>query len=113
VFDDARDWAYRNILKFKRDVGSVEGWQQRCVDIALAHNGGFAAPMTYGEVRNIGKSIAKWTWQRFTEGTFSRIQSLRVQHRWAGHVTATATKPWKAVSISRATYYRRRKAGVV
>jgi hypothetical protein len=70
VFDDARDWAYRNILKFKRDVGSVEGWQQRCVDIALAHNSGFAAPMTYGEVRNIGKSIAKWTWQRLPKVRF-------------------------------------------
>jgi hypothetical protein len=112
VFDDAREWAYHNVLKFKREVGCGEAWQQRCIDIALSHNCVFAAPMTYAEVRNIGKSIAKWTWQRFNEGTFSRIQSLRVQHRWFGHVTATAMKPWKAMGISRATYYRRKTAGV-
>jgi hypothetical protein len=112
VFDDTRDFAYKNVMKFKRDVGSLDAWTQRCRDIAAGHNRIFINPLRHSEIRSIGKSIAKWTWRNFSEEKFSRKQSFRGKRgnakRWAGHTSAEATKPWLADGISRATWYRRR-----
>ena len=30
VFDDARTWAYRSVLRFRREGGTREGWRERC-----------------------------------------------------------------------------------
>jgi hypothetical protein len=64
------------------------------------------------EVGAIAKSVAKWTWGRFDDAAFSRRQSFLGKRgntkRWAGHEAASATKPWEALSVSRATYYRRK-----
>jgi hypothetical protein len=111
VFDDTREWAYREVLRFKRDGGTPEGWRERCRTIAGAHNSVFALPLPHSEVRSIGKSIADWTWDEFTDAKFSRIQSLRAQRRWAGHVAESSTRPWEALGISERTYYRRKRAG--
>jgi hypothetical protein len=108
VFDDTRAWSYRNVLAFKRANGSLNAWVQRCVDIAGAHNAAFVLPLGHGEVRSIGKSIAKWTWAHFSDADFSQIQSARSQRRWAGHVADSTTMPWLAMGMSRATYYRRK-----
>lgn len=115
VFDDTREWAYRNVLEFKRNGASLEAWTERCRKIAGGHNLIFDHPLAPSEIRSIGKSIAKWTWRKFSEGQFSRIQSFRgargATKRWAGHTAAQATKPWLAEGISRRTwYYRRAKA---
>ena len=115
VFDDTRDWAYRAVLAFKRDGGTQEAWRERCRKIAGAHNSVFAVPMLGSEVRTIGKSIADWTWRKFSDAQFSRIQSFRGQRgnakRWAGHLAESTTKPWETMGISERTYYRRKKAG--
>jgi hypothetical protein len=112
VFDDTRKWAYSNAVSFKLAGGSLETWWDRLTEIACAHNTIFAEPMTYAECRGIAKSIAKFTWRHFSAARFSRIQSLRVQRRYIGKVTAKDSKPWEAMGISRATYYRRKAKGV-
>jgi hypothetical protein len=48
-----------------------------------------------------------WTWHFDLDG-FSRLQTARIKRRWAGHVAESTTKPWAAMGISRATYYRRK-----
>jgi hypothetical protein len=112
VFDDTRSWAYRNVLKFKRDGSSLEAWTERCRKIAHAHNQFFVNRLPLSETRAIGKSIAKWTWRKFSEAQFSIIQSYRGIHgaakRWTGHTSVEATKPWLAKGISRRTWYRLR-----
>ena len=117
VFDDTRDWAYRAVLAFKRDGGSQEAWRERCRRIAGAHNSGFELLLPTSEVRSIGKSIADWTWRKFSDAAFSRIQSFRGQlgnvKRWAGHVAESTTKPWEAMGISESTYYRRKRRGLI
>ena len=83
--------------------------------IAGAHNSALALPLPTSDVRSIGKSIADWTWDEFSDAEFSRIQSLRgkrrAAQRWAGHVAELSTRPWEALGISQRTYYRRKAAG--
>lgn len=112
VFDDTRDFAYKNVIKFKRDVGSLDAWIERCQKIAAGHNLVFANQLPLSEIRAIGKSIAKWTWRTFSQQRFSEIQAWRGKRRaakrWAGHTAAETTKPWLADGISRRTWYRRK-----
>jgi hypothetical protein len=117
VFEDVRPWAYRNVLAFKRDGDGLDAWIQRCIDIALGYNSGFARPMTYAEVCAIGKSIAKWTWRNFSAEKLSARQSYLGkkgnERRWANHVAESTTEPWVALGIGRRTYYYRKKAGAL
>lgn len=112
VFDDTRQWAYRNVLEFKKDGASLEAWTRRCQEIAGGLNQIFAHPLAPSEIRTIGRSIAGWTWCKFSEEKFSQIQSIRgkrgMARRWADHTATEASKPWLKEGISRATWYRRR-----
>ena len=111
IFDDARHWAYRNVLDFKRAGAAFERWEARLLQVVQGHNLIFSDPLPHSELRHIAKSIAKWTWRRFSVERFSALQSFRVKKRWAGHIAAETTKPWEALGISRRTYYRRKKRG--
>lgn len=111
MFDDTRSWAYRNVLKFRRAGGSLATWIERCRKVAHAHNH-FPDKLPLSAIRAIGKSIAKWTWHKFSEAQFSKIQACRgirgAAKRWAGHASAEAVKPWLAKGISRRSWYRLR-----
>ena len=109
VFDETRYWSYRNILAFKRNDVTRESWIDRCNVYAQMCNAQLATPLPPYEVRSIAKSIAKWTWEHFNTARFSAIQSQRAQHRWKDH----PTKPWSTLGVSKATYYRRRKNGLL
>jgi hypothetical protein len=112
IFDDVRGVAYREILKFKRDGGTPEAWRDRCEALARGSNLQFQRPLPYSEVRSISKSIARWTWRRFSDAAFTERQSILgrrgMASRWAGHTSAEETQPWKQVGVSRATWYRRK-----
>jgi hypothetical protein len=108
VFDETRRWSYRAILQFKRNDGARDGWRDLCERYARACNNQFATPLPLHEVRTIAKSIAKWTWPRFDEQRFSAVQSQRAHQRWKRQPSA----PWKSSGLSRATYFRRKKANL-
>jgi hypothetical protein len=115
IFDELRVMAYREVREFKRN-GSFDAFRARLERVALGINMQFPQALKLAEVRAIAKSVAKWTWRRFSEEKFSRIQAARGARRaaqmWEGHVSAESTKPWVAEGISRATWYRRRAAGL-
>jgi hypothetical protein len=73
----------------------------------------FPEALKLSEVRAIAKSVAKWTWRRFSEEQFAQIQAARGARRaaqmWSGHVAAETAKPWSSEGVSRATWYRRRR----
>jgi Replicase family/Primase C terminal 1 (PriCT-1) len=112
IFDDVRGVAYGEILKFKRAGGTLEAWRARCEALARGSNRQFQRPLPYSEVRSISKSIARWTWRRFSDAALSERQSILgkrgMASRWAGHLSAEETQPWKQDGISRATWYRRK-----
>jgi len=112
VFDELRAIAYREVRAFKRDGARFEAWLDRCVKIALGLNMQFPSVMKLSECRAIAKSVAKWTWRYFSVEKFIARQThlSRRAHalRW-GNDSAEKLQPWKAIGISRATYYRRKR----
>jgi hypothetical protein len=84
VFDELRAVAYREVLKFKRDdagVTGLEAFRARLEAVAFGINRQFPEALNLSEVRAIAKSVAKWTWSRFTSEKFSRLQSHRAKVR--------------------------------
>jgi hypothetical protein len=71
----------------------------------------FPNPLGYGELKDIVRSVAGWTWENFTEEAFSAIQRARINKRWKDHVAESTTKPWESMGISRRTYYSRKREG--
>jgi Replicase family/Primase C terminal 1 (PriCT-1) len=113
VFDELRTVAYREVRDFKRDC-NLDVFRVRLEHVAFGINQQFPIALGQSEVRAIAKSVANWTWRHFTEEKFSQKQALRGARRaaqmWAGHTSTESTKPWLAEDISRATWYRRRRA---
>ena len=113
IFDELRTIAYREVREFKHTGQSEEAFRARLERVALGINLQFPVALKLGEVRAIAKSVAKWTWRRFSREKFSARQALlgarRAAQMWAGHVSAESTKPWLGEGVSRATWYRRRK----
>lgn len=109
VFDELRAFAYREVMAFKRSGRSAEAWRRRPFDVAWKMNGQFTDPLGHAEVRSIAKSVAQWTWKKFSKADFSAIQSGRAMKRWHGHEAESTTKPWIKMGISRRTYYRRKR----
>jgi len=110
LFDNVRDWAYRNVLAYKRNGARMSDWFEMVLAISEKLNV-FLMPLNFSEVRSIAKSIAKWTWRQFTDATFSEIQSQRGKRGGRPATTTKNGKPWEAAGISKATYYRRRLEG--
>lgn len=109
VFDETRRWSYGEILPFKRHGGSSDVWTAQCIKYAHDCNEQLPKPLVVSEVRSIAKSVSRWTWRHFDEAKFSDVQSARSRRRWKGHTP----EPWKACGVSRATYYRRKMAGLL
>ena len=77
LFEVTRRYAYRRIRAFWG--ASYDAYlDDLLVHVAFENNNRFASsPLHYGEFKAIAKSVAKWTWQRFTPEEFSRIQRER------------------------------------
>lgn len=110
LFDKTRKWAYRAI---RQGWPEYDQWLNACYDRASAYNLQFPSPLDENEVMGISKSIAKWTSNNFNPTSFeqyventhsSEIQSFRGKK--GGR--PSLGKPWIALGISRATYFRRR-----
>lgn len=108
VFEDLRHIAYSEVRRFKCASGQLTDFRQRLEEIAHGLNLAFDVPLAYREVRDIARSVSKWTWRHFTLERFSEIQRQRVERRWADHEAAERTRPWEEMGVSRATYYRRK-----
>lgn len=70
LFEDLRLWAYRAI---RQGWPSYERWLLACQDRAFGYNSQFTAPLGINEVRTIAKSVAKWTYKHFDQGSFERL----------------------------------------
>lgn len=112
VFDHLRVASYRSVLEFKMGLRSYEDWFVWCLEQARKINSQFPRPLGPSEIRSIARSIARWTWRKFSPEEFAMLQASRgkrgAEKRWKSHSSAEKFKPWDAEGISRATYYRRR-----
>lgn len=78
LFDDLREYAYKNVLKYKSG-GSFETWILSIENIAIGFNNfkNTNNPLPINEIKATARSVAKWTWKNFDSDIFSQIQSLR------------------------------------
>lgn len=81
AFEWLRQWAYRNVRRFKAEVRNYVLWQAECYEKALGRNGDFPVPLDAREVHHIAKSVAKWTWNRFDLAESDRRFSEKQAHR--------------------------------
>lgn len=78
TFDAVRRWAYRAVLEHKAAGGSLETWRMACIGAAERFTGDHHNPVLHrAECRWIGRSVSKWTWERFTAARFAEIQRAR------------------------------------
>ncbi len=76
----------------------------------------FSEPLPYSEIKATAKSIAKFCWKRdgYHYNEFIYRQALKgskggkVSKRNVVATSDRTLKPWEALGVSRATYYRKK-----
>ncbi len=112
LFDSVRQWAYKAIRQGWPEYGQ---WLEAVKTRAYGYNTRFTDPLPVAEVDHTAKSIAKWTHRHMSSAGFSAWQAAQGAKggkrsgvtRRKGSITEA--KPWEALGISRATWYRRNK----
>lgn len=122
LFENLRKFAYEQ----KRHCESQEVLLNCCTAKAEEINRTFYEPLARSEIRATVKSVARWVWRNFDVAASDRRHKERIERthtpeiqrlrglksgavRFQGSITAT--EPWKAEGVSRATWYRRQKSG--
>ncbi len=65
LFDDTRFWSYAQVLSY-RLAGAKDEFFKAVLNYAIQKNQQFPAPLSFPEVQATAKSIAKWTWNKYT-----------------------------------------------
>ena len=136
LFDRLRFHAYQHAMMYRED-SSYETWKRYLSARADDFNDELGLPAN--ELKHLVQSVAKWTWTKYTgrlsDKAFSDLQSARGAR--GGRISAkmraekaeiegttlsekmkvvsrsrVAQKPWEDLGISKAQYYRDRKATV-
>lgn len=99
VFEWLRQYAYRNIRRYKNDVRNFLLWQSHLNHKALERNGDLLVPLAGNEVWHIAKSVSKWTWNKFDiEASDNRFRELQAYRGRMGGVAKGAANEDKRVS---------------
>jgi hypothetical protein len=81
LFETARKWAYKSVLSY-RVTSTQEAFFLAVFDACQKLNN-FPEPLPVAEVKSTAKSIAKWTWKKYTgrlpDDQFSKIQAARAR----------------------------------
>ena len=75
TFDHVRNWAYRAIREHWMAGGGPETWREACTGAAVEFTAQHTPPLHRSECEWIGRSVSKWTWERFTPERFAAIQA--------------------------------------
>lgn len=114
MFDTARKWAYKAVRAHRG--GSYSKWLDEVIKHCLSVNEAFLEPLPYSEVKATAKSIATYCWKKdgYHYQEFIDRQSRKgaiggqKSKRLPVEGSEATTKPWEAMGISRATFYRRK-----
>jgi len=109
LFDTLRPIAYKQWRVFHKAGKTRDDFEHMLKVAAASTNATFPVPLTRAEVNGIARSIARWVWDKFSPQRFSALQRERANKRWRATPNLAQLKPWQALGISRATYYRRRE----
>lgn len=112
LFDELRAWAYQWVREYQSNDASPTQWQSAVLGQAERLNV-FDLPLAFNEVKAVAKSVARWTWSHFSDAAFSALQSARGKRGGRPKTTTREGSPWDALEMSRATYYRQVKSGLL
>ncbi|MEO4016911.1 replication initiation protein [Pseudomonas rossensis] len=136
MFNRIRSYAYQTVREYRQSA-SFNEWQRLLVSKAEVYND-FPDPLLSKELSHIVKSVARWTWSKYTAKSaaeFSRLQAERgakggiasAQKRSADAGSGdafnekmrqlgkrngkgiSAAQPWLEEGISRSQWYRDKK----
>ena len=115
MFDTVRKWAYKAIREHRGSTFDV--WLGEVLKMAINANGAFIEPLPYSEVKATAKSIARYCWKKdgYHYQEFIDRQSRKgalggkKSKRGCQNDSERTLKPWEALGISRAWYYRQKK----
>lgn len=101
LFEDLRKIAYKDILKYKYNK-TYEDFYHAMFSMATMLNNHCnpTEPLSHNEIKQVCKSICKWTWRNFSQEQFSFIQSKRgKQNKGKKKNTKTKVRLEKALEI--------------
>lgn len=115
MFDTVRKWAYKAVRGHRGSTFDV--WLGEVLKMAINANGAFIEPLPYSEVKATAKSIARYCWKKdgYHYQEFIDRQSRKgalggkKSKRGCKNDSERTLKPWEALGISRAWYYRQKK----
>ena len=80
LFEDLRQIAYKEVLKYKSSKSYNDFYNDMFSKAVVLNNySNTTNPLSHNEVKQICASITKWTWRHFSKEKFSEIQSVRAQ----------------------------------
>lgn len=117
IFNTVRRFAYSRVFDYKAQT-DLKGFGKVILHQCRHINATFPTPLHEKEVSQIARSVALWTWTKYTrrisDEAFGALQSKRVSMRAVhGGGRPSLGEPWLELGISRATYFRRRAAGLL
>ena len=82
LFNSIRKFAYSEVLFYKKNGAKQEDFYALILS-KIEHMNVFknSAPLGFNELKNIAKSVSKWTWRNFSAKQFSEIQTARCNKR--------------------------------
>ena len=81
IFENVRLWAYRERRKYWSEAS--EKWLDAVLLKCREENKAFNPPLPDNEVRDIARSIAKWTQAHITPEGFSEFARREINRRWS------------------------------
>jgi hypothetical protein len=66
LFDDLRLYAYSFVKGHKASRGTFDSFLANLFEYAQNLNAQFPSPLPFSEIKSTVKSVAKWTWNKFT-----------------------------------------------
>ena len=114
LFDYLSTWAYKAI---RQGWPEYERWLEACLTRAEGYNKKtFKEPLPQSEIKATAKSVARWTHKNFSAAGFSEWQAK--QGAKGGKVSKgggrpSLNEPWLELGISRRTYFRKKKNGLI
>ena len=116
TFDQLRLWAYK---AYRQGYPSYERFLEACLVKTRSINKQFVNPLSTSEQRAISKSVAKYVAKKHSHEGF--IEWCAIKGSFGGKKSKrkpvqgseATTKPWIALNMSRATYYRKKTKGEI
>ncbi|WP_082363175.1 replication initiation protein [Pseudomonas libanensis] len=115
LFEELRQFAYSERCKHV----CYEAFYSRLESYAGAFNSSMYPhkPISFLELRGIVKSVARWTWKRFSLEVLNELKTKRARESGLkGGRPKTTTlegKPWEMEGVSRATWYRKKELSTI